>query len=194
MSSTLQRTAVVQGEWDDAAKPQSAGRDEVWPIAVLQWPAEAGRAEQLTRERRLRLYVVAPGHEPPIDWDGLSDWIRGPAEANDIYARVEALQRRVAVTPATGSGVLLDRDGILWRAEKGWVALTPIEETMVKILLERPSTVVSRKELLVSTGAPSDSTRVLDARLCRLRRRISPLGVNIINVRRRGYLMQIEAD
>jgi len=35
---------------------------------------------------------------------------------------------------------------------------------------------------------------VLDARLCRLRRRISPLGVNIINVRRRGYLMQIEAD
>jgi hypothetical protein len=183
------------------ATPHSAGpsgqgfRDEVAPVAVVEWPREAQRAEQLARERRLRLLVVAPGVTPPVDWDGLSDWVRGPADAGDVYARIEALQRRNALAVSLDPPITLDDDGILRRGGR-WVALAAIEERMMRLFLDRPGRVVSRSELLGSTGNDTDSAdlaRTLDPRVSRLRTHIAPLALHIVNVRRRGFLIQIDA-
>ena len=157
--------------------------------------AERARTRRAARgERRLRLFLVAPGVTPPVDWDGLSDWVRSPAEVGDVYAWIEALQRRNAAAATIETWITLDGDGILRRGKR-WVALAPVEEPMIRVLLARPGAVVSRSELLASAGT-SDSdvnaTRVLDPRLRRLRHHIAPLGVSIMNVRRRGYLIKLD--
>lgn len=161
-------------------------------VAIVQWPSEAQRAAQLASDRRLRLYLVAPQSTPPVDWDGLSDWVRSPADAGDVYARIEALQRR-----NTGSvpevKVTLDDDGILRRG-KALVVLAPVEVPMFRTLLDRPGAVVSRNELMCglgATGGEGNPSTVLNARMRRLREHVAPLGMRIVNVRQRGYFLEI---
>ncbi len=72
-----------------------------------------------------------------------------------------------------------------------WVALSPYENRLVGLLLERLGTVVAEQDLVdrVWLGAPppSNSFRV---HLTRVRRRIRPLGLEIRGVRNKGYVLQ----
>ena len=160
------------------------GAGEAWPVAVVQWPEESQRADALVRDRRLRLYLVAPDADPPIDWDGLSDWIRRPAEPRDVFARIETLQRRAERSPKPS----LDDDSVLWRG-RSWIALAPIEARLMRAFLQRPGAVVSRSELLAAGWPGGAASRALDPRLLRLRARIASMGLGIFNVRQRGYIL-----
>ena len=156
-------------------------------VALVHWPAEQDRREELRQAGQPRLLLVERG-APPIPTDELEDWIRLPADDLDLRVRVEALRRRtdgdVVTVPA------LDDDGVLRMGDR-WVSLPPVEARLTRALLERFGAVVSRDALARSgwpTGSPGRNA--LDVHVLRLRRRLSPLRLAIRTVRSRGYLLE----
>lgn len=156
-------------------------------VALVHWPAEQDRREELRRAGQPRLLLVERG-TPPIPTDELEDWIRLPADDLDLRVRVEALRRRT--DSDTGQVPLLDDDGVLRLGDR-WVSLPPVEARLTKALLERFGAVVSR-EALARSGWPGGSPgrNALDVHVLRLRRRLSPLHLAIRTVRSRGYLLE----
>jgi DNA-binding response OmpR family regulator len=72
-----------------------------------------------------------------------------------------------------------------------WVSLSPVEQALAAVLLDRFGAVVTREMLADRawpTGVPTRNA--LDVHVLRLRRRIAPVGLEIRTVRSRGYLMQ----
>jgi hypothetical protein len=161
-----------------------------WAVTVLEWPEEAEEAEALAAAGVLRLLLVAPGVAPPVDWDLTSDWLRRPAEPRDVLARIETLQRR----SDGGRPLRLDEDGLVWRG-LDWVPLGPLEVRLMAVFLENMHRVVKRTEL-VAAGWPGSArgVRTLDTTIQRLRARVSRLGLEIVNVRRRGFVLIVAPD
>jgi DNA-binding response OmpR family regulator len=120
----------------------------------------------------------------------MEDWIHLGASDEEIAARVKALEQRWRMHhPAMPE---LDADGLL-RFRGAWVALTPVESRLAKVLLDRMGTVVSRQAILRAGWREGEPARnVLDVHILRLRRRMAPLGLSIKTFRGRGYLMEEE--
>jgi hypothetical protein len=156
-------------------------------VALVHWPAEQDRREELRRAGQPRLLLVERG-APPIPTDELEDWIRLPADDLDLRVRVEALRRRTGGD--TGAVPVLDDDGVLRLGDR-WVSLPPVEARLTAALLERFGAVVSR-DALARSGWPGGSPgrNALDVHVLRLRRRLSPLRLAIRTVRSRGYLLE----
>ena len=156
-------------------------------VALLRWPDEATRRDELQAARHPRLLLIETG-PPPLSDDTLEDWIRMPSDELDVRVRVEVLRRRAEAT--VGSTPLLDDDGVI-RVNGRWVSLPPVEARLTTALLERYGAVVSRESLARAgwpAGAPGRNA--LDVHVLRLRRRLSPLGLVIRTVRSRGYLLE----
>lgn len=162
-------------------------RSVVVEVALVQWPAEQDRREELRRAGQPRLLLVEQG-APPIPSDELEDWIRLPADDLDLRVRVEALRRRT--DNDVGAAPMLDDDGVLRQGDR-WVSLPPVEARLTRALLDRFGAVVSR-EALTRAGWPGGSPgrNALDVHVLRLRRRLSPLRLAIRTVRSRGYLLE----
>jgi len=156
-------------------------------VALVQWPAEQDRREELRRARQPRLLLVEEG-APPIPADELEDWIRLPADDLDLRVRVETLRRRTRA----GNGPIpqIDDDGILRHGGR-WVSLPPVESRLTRALVQRFGAVVAR-DALARAGWPGSSPgrNALDVHVLRLRRRLAPLGLAIRTVRSRGYLLE----
>jgi two-component system, OmpR family, response regulator len=157
-------------------------------VAVVRWPAESRRRDELARERRARLLVVAADEMPPAALDDLEDWVRASGDPVEVYVRKERLRRRQSAR----APVVLDDDGLLRRGAR-WVALSPRELEVATVLLGRPGALVKRAELLaaVRPGASGDDRRVVDTVVHRLHRRIAPLGLTVHTVRASGYLLDV---
>jgi DNA-binding response OmpR family regulator len=167
-------------------------------VTMLRWPEEEGRRTRISRQGAPRLLLVPAGEDPPAVADCLEDWIRVPADDDDVRARVDALSVRTRAHLATGPGdatapgvPVLDDFGVL-RMNGQWVALPPLEARLAEALLERMGTVTSR-DLLVRAGWPTapPGRNALDVHVLRLRRRLHPVGLAIRTVRSRGYLMEL---
>jgi hypothetical protein len=157
-------------------------------IAVVRWPAESARRDELRRHGRARLLVVADGVLPPPAPDPLEDWVRPGTDPVEVFVRKERLRRRLADrTPA-----VLDRDGLLHRG-RAWVALSRRDLEVATVLLDRVGTMVGRADLLarVRPGATVDEHRVLDTLVRRLNARIAPLGLHVHTVRAAGFLLDM---
>ncbi len=161
----------------------------------MRWPAEERRRADLEQAGRLRLLLVEDGVPAPLAADELEDWIRVPADDDDVRARVDGLRRRLEarVSPAPA----LDADGVL-RIGSRWVSLPPVETRLMAALLQRYGAVVSR-EALAQAGWPDGAPgrNALDVHMLRLRRRVGPVDLAIKTVRSRGYLLErlpAEAD
>ena len=157
-------------------------------VEVLQWPAEAQRLAELREMRIPRLLVVSNGDgEIPTPTDCLEDWVASGAPEWEVDARRHALVQRSgrhAVLP------LLDEDGLLHHRDS-WVSLSPVEQSLAGVLLDRFGAVVTREMLSDRAWPAGVPTRnALDVHVLRLRRRIAPVGLEIRTVRSRGYLMQ----
>jgi hypothetical protein len=156
-------------------------------VALVQWPAEEDRRDELRRAGQPRLLLVERG-APPIPTDELEDWIRLPADDLDLRVRVEALRRRTGTE--IGAVPVLDDDGVLRMGDR-WVSLPPVEARLTRALLDRFGAVVSR-DALARSGWPGGSPgrNALDVHVLRLRRRLAPLRLAIRTVRSRGYLLE----
>lgn len=155
---------------------------------MLRWPLEDKRRVALAASKTPRLLLVEGATTPPDLEDCLEDWVRLPADDEEVRARLAALTRRAAehvtVVP------VLDGDGVL-RVGPTWVSLPPVESRLATALLERFGAVVSRDSLGRAgwpTGAPGRNA--LDVHMLRLRRRVAPVALAIRTVRSRGYLLE----
>ena len=157
-------------------------------VTLVHWPRQEGLRSELAGARRPRLLLLDAAQAPPLVWDELEDWVRLPADDDELRVRADTLRRRAA--PPSPPWPVLDADGIL-REGSSWVAIPPIEARILAPLLHRPGQVVPRREVVESGwpgGAPN--SRLLDRRIMMLRGRIEPLGLVIRTVRGRGFLLE----
>lgn len=158
-------------------------------VVLVRWPDDGERRRALAAQGIPRLLLVDGGVEPPIPADCLEDWLRVPADGDEVRARVDAIRARAAaherVVPE------LDEHGVL-RFGGRWVSLPAVEQRLVEPLLERLGTVVGRDALVRSAWPDGIGGRnVLDVHVLRLRRRIADLGLALRTVRGRGYLLEV---
>lgn len=71
--------------------PAVAAHDDV---VLLLWPEFDGRRRNLEVAARMRILLVHPDAPPPSGWTRLEDWIRRPADPDDVEARVATLRAR----------------------------------------------------------------------------------------------------
>jgi two-component system response regulator AdeR len=156
-------------------------------IALVRYPAGAERLADLRRHRVPRLLLVAVDADPPIASDVEEDWIREPADPRDLEARITGLLGRIA--PREPDHPVLD-DSLL-RLGSRWVALSPIEARIAAPLVARMGAVISR-ESLAKAAWPDQRVppNTLNVHLSNLRRRLQELGLAVVPVRSRGYLLQ----
>lgn len=152
---------------------------------MVPWPTQEMHRSSLSSVRRPRLLLVDPDVPAPRVTDVLEDWVRLPANDEDVQARVATLAARSKSAGRPG----LDADGVL-RYEGVLVPLPPLEARLASVLLERFASVVSR-DGLGRAGWPDGppGRNALDVHMVRLRRRVQPLGLTIRTVRGRGYLL-----
>lgn len=156
-------------------------------VAVVHWPAEAERLKRLRAAREPRLVIVEHG-PPPVTTDELEDWLRAPADENDMRIRLATLRDRAA----RHSAAIALEDGVL-RVGTRIVVLPPIQDRLAGALLERLNAVVGREALAKRAwpdGAP-EGRNVLDVHMAKLRRLLAGTGLDIRTVHRRGYLMHL---
>ncbi|MEP6661192.1 MAG: helix-turn-helix domain-containing protein [Acidimicrobiales bacterium] len=156
-------------------------------VVMVPWPTQEVHRSTLSSVRRPRLLLVDPDVPAPRVTDVLEDWVRLPANDEDVQARVATLAARSESSTNGRPG--LDADGVL-RYDGELVALPPLEARLASLLLERFAAVVSR-DGLGRAGWPEGppGRNALDVHMVRLRRRVQPLGLSIKTVRGRGYLL-----
>lgn len=186
-SEPRQKAATAHGvppvPSDTASGPTQAGED----VLVLRWPADHERVNALSAAGVPRLLIVAPGETPPEADDCLQDWIRLPCDTRDVDVRMTAILRRALRHP---SRPRVDDHGRLIYRDL-WTSLSPIEEKIARVLVERFGSVVSDADLARQAwGDQASSGNALRVQLTRLRRDLVPLGLEIRVVYKRGHLMQ----
>lgn len=166
--------------------PGGYGYDEV---VLIRWPSGEDERRRAAAAGTPRLLVVEGTHAPPEVWDALEDWVREPAEPVELYTRRERLRRRME----TRAPVVLDEDGLLHRGPR-WVALSPTEQALMRLLVERQGAVVSHKALVaaIGPGGRLDPHRDVRSFVRALRHRLAPLGLHVHNVRGAGFLLQAD--
>jgi DNA-binding response OmpR family regulator len=171
-----------------ATGPASARDLDAVGVVMLRWPDEAAARRLLADEGRARLLLVDADSDPPRSWDSLEDWVRVPSDPLELYARRRVLERRLAGRLP----VFVDDDGLLRRGA-AWVALSPTETTLVRLLLEHRGQLVGRRALLAAVGSVTvpDESRLLDRAVHRLRRRLEPFGLAIHTVRGSGFALEV---
>lgn len=156
-------------------------------VELVEWPRGEVRRHQLAATGLPRLLLVAPGALVPTCDDVLEDWVRVPANDDELASRLTALRNRARMLPARVPRI--DDDGVVRFANK-WVALPPVEARIMTALVTRFGTVVQRAHLAEAgwpDGAPGRNA--LDVHVLRLRRRIDSVGLSIRTIRSRGYLL-----
>lgn len=156
-------------------------------VRTLRWPREEPARQSLRRSGLPCLLLVAAESPPPVV-EGLEDWVRMPAAETDVAARREALARR-ATAEGREATVTLE-EGLLSVGDR-WVVLPPVQAALAEVLLERRGTVVSRSALCRSAWPRHEPDRnTLDVHIGRLRRSLDRVGLSIVTVRSRGYLLR----
>jgi DNA-binding winged helix-turn-helix (wHTH) protein len=157
-------------------------------VVLVLWPDHALDLERLSAFGVPRLLLVAPEAPPPEDGDCLQDWVRLPADDQDVRARILALERRSA-RHRTRAPVTVSDDGQLsYRGHSVW--LSPTVRRLFQALADRFGSIVALDALVreVWPDDPPDPTSVR-VHILRLRRRLDPLGLEIRNVQGKGYVL-----
>ncbi|HEX9548868.1 MAG TPA: helix-turn-helix domain-containing protein [Acidimicrobiales bacterium] len=156
-------------------------------VVVLRWPEEEHEVERLSSQGIPHLLLVRPDAPAPARDDELEDWIRLPADDNDILARMNALERRASRKSA---GPEVDGNGRVSHRGR-WVTLSIIEREMMALLVTHFGGLVGAADL-AQRGWPDrqPSSNAFRVHLTRLRHRIAPLGLKITNVRGVGFVLE----
>jgi hypothetical protein len=156
-------------------------------VATLRWPQETQRLVELRAVNLPRLLVVGHDEPAPIIVDDLEDWVRVPADRDDLETRRARLAARAATRLASTPRV--DADGVL-HFRDGRSELSPTDQALAEALIARLGEVVPF-EALNQAGGPTLRRGTLRVQLARLRTRLAPLGLEVRAVRSRGYLLRV---
>ena len=166
-------------EWRQSGVPALRGL----PVLML-----TARAEELDRVVGLEL--------------GADDYMTKPFSPRELVARVRALLRRAALTPAPDAAAVAtlfdhDADGQRIRYGGEWLALTRLEYGLLRALLRAPGRIRSRDALLDEVwGADGEATdRTVDTHVKTLRaklRAVRPELEPIATHRGMGYSLELK--
>ncbi len=129
---------------------------------------------------------------------GGDDYVTKPFAVEELMARLEALQRRSGITPAPSTRTLgkwtLDPIKRRLRSSDETVELQPREWTLLEVMLANEGRILTKKFLLEKVWDIrfDPGTNVVDAMICRLRRKIDTPGAasQLQTVRGKGYVIQ----
>jgi DNA-binding response OmpR family regulator len=130
---------------------------------------------------------------------GGDDYVTKPFAVEELMARLEALQRRATGSTSAPSARHLGKwtlDPIKRRLrhENESVELQPREWTLLEVLLANEGRILTKKFLLEKVWDIrfDPGTNVVDAMICRLRRKIDAPGVpsQLQTVRGKGYVLK----
>lgn len=128
---------------------------------------------------------------------GADDYLSKPFEMDEFAARIRALTRRVGDQPATLRQIgplSFDLGARMLSGPAGALAIPRREIAVFERLLQAEGRLVSKQALLDSlygTGADVDEP-VVEVYVSRLRKRLSPYGIQITVKRGLGYMMTTE--
>ena len=88
-------------------------------VALVPWPEEDSRLDELVRAGRPRVLLVAPTAPPPDVREPIEDWVRVPVDHGDVEVRARRLARIALARrfPANDVGRTARPDGALVDAE-----------------------------------------------------------------------------
>ena len=156
-------------------------------VAILHWPEQAAVVDYMRAQGLPRLLLVAPDADAPAasGWD--EDWVRLPAPEADVRVRASALADRLRVQ--AGPRPELRADGRVFFAGR-WVAVSPTEQELLRILTDRFEEVVEPDVLAQAGDGRPLSQAGLRVHVARLRKRLGPVGLAVTSVRGRGYVLE----
>jgi hypothetical protein len=170
---------------EEVARLPGSVRERVFgDVVVVFMPGQADRLAELRAAEVPHLVIVGAKSEPPVVAGDCEEWIRFPAEASDVRARLEGLRQRAARRAPPPP--VLTEDGLL-RASSSWVALSRTEQRVAQRLLASFEELVPTA--VIAEALETDKNARVATCVARLRRRIEPLGLTIGSVRLRGYFM-----
>lgn len=126
---------------------------------------------------------------------GADDYLSKPFEMQEFSARIRALSRRVTRTPKSERSIgplRFDQSARMISGADGPLEIPRREVALFERLLQAEGRLVSKQALLDSlygTGADVDEP-VVEVYVSRLRKRLSPYGIQITVKRGLGYMMQ----
>jgi hypothetical protein len=157
-------------------------------VALLHWPRDQESRSQLAQAMLPRLLLVPPGERPPKPSDELEDWIRLPADERDVAARLRALSERAE---RSFEATVVIEGGCLRRGSTT-LPLSPTEVRFASALVEHPGHLVSRHELTYNIwSGEAPSAKALDDLAYRLRKRLAPIGLDLVSSRGRGFALHV---
>jgi two-component system, OmpR family, alkaline phosphatase synthesis response regulator PhoP len=136
---------------------------------------------------------------------GADDYVTKPFSVLEVLARVSALLRRSGAAPQASTAssthrfgdVVIDEQAHVVTRAGEVVSLTPLEFDVLRVLVRRRGTVVSRQELLKevwSHQADDIVTRTVDTHVGELRKKLEndpARPKHILTVRKIGYRLQV---
>jgi two-component system, OmpR family, response regulator len=163
----------------DAAGPE---------VALLPWPVGEAERAQLAGSRTPRVLLVALDAAPPRCVDPLEDWVREPIDLDELEIRAATVARRAREPDHRPS---VDSAGRVWRSGRS-VEVPPAQVPVARLLVSRFGRVVPAAEIRASyLGAGGSShPKALKAMIGRVKQRLACLGLRLVNVRDRGYLLE----
>jgi two-component system, OmpR family, response regulator len=156
-------------------------------IELLRWPADAAERQRMAELQVPRLLLLAEDAPPPTPTDLFEDWVRLPLDPDELMARRAALSRRATCAEHAPQ---LDDDGLLWWGDQ-WVAIPEAQLPVVELLIARVRDLVRRDELIAAYEARGGSPNPIAAKamMGRVVKRFAEIGLELRNVRGRGYLL-----
>jgi len=131
---------------------------------------------------------------------GADDYLPKPFDLDELEARLRALARRRAGSPAESGSSALQLGTLRYEKESGAVyhrdqvmELTPREAALLHALMARPGNAVSKEKLfeLVFPGAGDVQYEAVEVVVYRLRKKLAHTGVTLMTLRGLGYLLKL---
>ncbi len=187
MSITSTRPTEAAG----AALPATVAIGDV-DIALVRWPQERAIRDALAALDRPRLLLVAVGEAPPDALDAAEEWLRWPADHDEVLLRAHHLSQRIPI--AERPPLVLEAEGMLRRGDR-WVAISEAQLPVVGLLIASLGRVVRFEAIVEAYASLGGSTHPASVRtvLSRIEARVRPLGLEVTSVRRRGVVLR-DAD
>ena len=158
-------------------------------VPLVLWPAENARSARL-QDAGLPLLLLVSEHEPPpLSAYRFMDWVRCPADPEELVARQSNLEERFVLSQR-GPRPHLEVDTGRLSFRHASTDLTPSHVELVTQLLTVYREILPRSEVRAALCVAPGDDELLASRLVRVRRHVREVGLDIKRVGRVGYALE----